>query len=141
MKTKQPMPFQSLPEDYDELCRMFLPRPIHDRVGYGNTVEVADRFAGFEDEMTDDQNDYFDLLCDLIEKYDQNNAPAPKVKAADLLRHLAKEHDLTGADISRILGKSSPLGRMILRGERKITAAHAMCLGKHFGVRADAFFS
>ena len=141
MKTKQPKPFKSLPKSYGQLCDMFLPRPIHDQVGYANTVEIADMFAGFEDQMTDGQNDYFDLLCDLIEKYDQENVSIPKLKAVDLLRHLANEHALTGAKISSILGKSAPLGRMILRGERKITADHAVCLGKHFGLRADVFIS
>ena len=36
-------------------------------------------------------------------------------------------------------GKSLPLGPMILRGERKITANHAVRLGSHFGLRPDAF--
>ncbi|MDE0861470.1 MAG: hypothetical protein OSA93_15005 [Akkermansiaceae bacterium] len=141
MKTKQPASFQALPKDYDALCRKFLPRPIHDKIAYQNTAEVADTFAGLEDQMTGDQNDYFDLLCDLIEKYDRESLPPLKVSAVALLRHLAQEHRLTGADISRILGKSAPLGRMILRGERSITADHAITLARHFGLRADAFIT
>ena len=37
--------------------------------------------------MTPDQNDYFDLLCDLIEKYDRESLPPLKVSAVALLRH------------------------------------------------------
>ena len=75
-----------MPRDYAGLCRVFLPRPIHDEIGYRNTVEIAGVFAGFEDQMTADQNDYFGLLC---------------------------EHGLAGADLSRILGRSLPPGSMI----------------------------
>ncbi len=139
MKTKQTPDFTAMPKDYAGLCGMFLPRPIHDQAGYENTVEIADVFAGFEHRMTQDQNDYFDLLCDLIEKRDQETVRQPKPGALDLLKHLIKEHGLTGADLSRILGKSPALGPMILRGERKITATHAVRLGRHFGLRPDAF--
>jgi len=141
MKTKHSRHFSAMPTDYAGHCRAFLPRPIHDEVGYRNTVEIADVFAGFEDRMTEDQNDYFDLLCDLIEKREKETVPPPKLRSLGLLKHLLKEHGLVGADLSRILGKSLPLGPMILRGERKITASHAVRLGGHFGLRADAFLS
>lgn len=139
MKTRRAHDFSSMPTDYGELCREFLPRPIHDRTGYEHTVEMADVFAGHEERMSDGQNDYFDLLCDLIEKYEQATVVRPKVAAPDLLKHLLEEHGLSGADLSRILGRSANLGPMILRGERKITAAHAVRLGKHFGLSSGAF--
>ena len=141
MKTKHSNNFSAMPKDYAGLCQVFLPRPIHDKVGYRNTVEIADVFAGFEDQMTEDQEDYFDLLCDLIEKHETEIVPLPKVRAHDLLKHLLHEHNLAGADLSRILGKSLPLGPMILRGERNITADHAVRLGRHFNLRADLFLT
>jgi hypothetical protein len=55
--------------------------------------------------------------------------------------HLSCEHQLSGADISRIPGKSASLGAMILRGDRGITAAHAVRLGSHFGLPPGAFLS
>jgi len=116
-----------------------LPRPIHDQIGYDNTVEMADQFAGFEGLMTNGQNDYFDLLCDLIEKYEMEQITPPKLNARELLQHLADENNLSGAAISRVLGKSEQLGRLILRGKRNITAEHAINLGKYFGIRPDAF--
>jgi antitoxin component HigA of HigAB toxin-antitoxin module len=139
MKTKHSLNFSAMPTDYAGLCRMFLPRPIHDKAGYQNTVKIADVFAGFEDRMTADQNDYFDLLCDLIAKWEQESVRPPKLRSIGLLKHLLDERGLVGADLSRILGRSPALGPMILRGERKITANHAVRLGEHFGLRADAF--
>ena len=81
MNTKHTQSFHAMPKDYAGLCGVFLPRPIHDKVGYENTVEIADVFAGFESEMTADQNDYFDLLCDLIGKHDQESTRPSKLRS------------------------------------------------------------
>lgn len=130
MKTRVNVPLEALPKRYSDLCQVMLPRPIHDEVGYANTVELANAFAGFEEQLTDDQNDYFDLLCDLIEKYERENTTFPQLSALKLLKHLLEEHQLSAVDLSRILGKSAPLGRKILSCERRITADHAVALAR-----------
>jgi antitoxin component HigA of HigAB toxin-antitoxin module len=56
-----------------------------------------------------------------------------------MLKHLLEQHGLSGVDLSRLLGVSSKLGPMILRGERSITVEHARALGAHFGLPAGAF--
>jgi len=81
MKTKTKLRFQDLPKDYAALCRVFLPRPIHDAVDYANLVEVADAMVLWLDEFTPGQADYFDLLCSLIEEYYAKNVKWPKVTA------------------------------------------------------------
>ncbi len=139
MKTKNAPAFKSIPADYVGLCLLLPPRPIHDEVGYRNTLEIADIMAGFEDRMTADQKDYFDLLCELIEKYEERSSKRPKLRAVALLKHLLGEHGLSGAALSRILGKSASLGPMVLRGERQITADHAVRLGKYFALSPAAF--
>jgi len=140
MKTKANLSFAAMPKDYEALCRLFLPRPIHDKTDYANTVEMAEVFAGFEKMMTVDQTDYFDHLCTLIERYDAERMKWRKVSGVGLLQHLLDDHGLSGADLSRILGASSRhLGPMILRGEREITAEHARVLGKHFALNPGVF--
>jgi len=107
--------FTGLPKDYTGLCRMLTPRPIHD------------------------QEDYFDLLCRLIEDYDKEHLDAPKATALDALQHLLDAHDMSAADLARLLGVHRTLGGMILRGERQLTLAHVRTLAKHFSVSADLF--
>ena len=48
---------------------LHLPRPIHDKVGYENALEIAEAMAGWEERFTPDQDDYFGLLTDLIFAY------------------------------------------------------------------------
>lgn len=138
-KSKTRLRFADMPKDYAALCRLHLPRPIHDKAEYGNTVEIADVFAGFEREMNTAQADYFDLLCSLIEAWDKEHVAWRKVGGLEILRHLVEEHSLSGADLSRILGASRMLGPMILRGDRAITADHARVLGAHFSLPAGVF--
>jgi len=141
MKTKTKLRFQDLPKDYAALCRVFLPRPIHDAVDYANTAEVTDAMVLWHEEFTRDQADYFDLLCSLIEDYDTKNVKWPKVTGADMLNHLMEARGMSAAELSRVLGTSRNLGAMILRGERKLTLKHVQTLARHFRVSADLFLA
>jgi len=131
--------FAKLPKDYAGLCRMLTPRPIHDKVDYENVTEITDAMAGHK--LTADQEDYFDLLCRLIEDYEKEHAQLDmsKVTALDALQHLLEAHDMGAADLARLLDVHRTLGGMILRGERQLTLAHVRTLAKHFSVSADLF--
>jgi len=140
MKSTRPkLEFARLPKDYAGLCRLLIPRPIHDHLDFENITEITDAMAGHP--LTADQEDYFDLLCRLIEDYEQEHMQldTPKVTALDALKHLLDAHDMTAADLSRLLGVHRTLGAMILRGERQLTLAHVRTLAGHFRVSADLF--
>lgn len=80
--------FASLPKDYAGLCRILLPRPLHDQVEFQNLLEVADVMAGHD--LTPDQEDYFELLCRLIEDYEKERVPAPKVSGLEALKKCSR---------------------------------------------------
>jgi HTH-type transcriptional regulator/antitoxin HigA len=65
----------------------------------------------------------------------------PKISGLDALKHLLEEHEMSAADLSRMLHTSRNLGAMILRGERKLTLNHVRTLARHFGVSADVFLT
>src|SRR5437588_7057906 len=92
--------FDKLPKDYTGLCRLHLPRPIRDKVDLENVIRITDAMAGHR--FTVDQDDYFDLLCGLIEDYEREHEhlATPKVSGLDSLRHLVAEHGMTAADLS-----------------------------------------
>jgi HTH-type transcriptional regulator/antitoxin HigA len=131
--------FARLPKDYAGLCQILTPRPIHDRVEFQNILEITDAMAGHK--LTSDQEDYFDLLCRLIEHYEKEHVNAPKVTVLEALQHLLDAHSMTAADLARLLNVHRTLGAMILRGERKLTLNHVRTLAQHFGVSADLFLS
>jgi HTH-type transcriptional regulator / antitoxin HigA len=139
MKIATKLRFEVMPKDYAGLCRVLTPRTIHDKVDYENVTEITDAMAGHK--LTADQEDYFDLLCQLIENYEKEHAQlsAPKVTGLEMLQHLLDAHDMSAADLARLLDVHRTLGAMILRGERQLTLTHVQKLSKHFGVSADLF--
>lgn len=141
IKRKAKLHFEALPRDYAGLVGVFTPRPIRDKTDYANTVEVADAMAVHAEVFSRDQEDYFDILCRLIEAWDAEHVTWRKVGGREMLKYMVEEHGLSGADLSRILGVSRLLGPMILRGEREITAAHARALGKYFALSPGVFIA
>ncbi len=137
--TRSKTSFATLPRDYAGLCGVLMPRPIHDRVGWENALEISEAMAGHE--LTADQEDYFDLLCRLVEDFEQGQAAmeSPAVTPLEALQHLLDANDLSGADLARLLGVHRNLGAMILRGERQLTLAHVRTLAHRFCVSADLF--
>ncbi len=126
-----------LPKDYAGLCRLLAPRPIHDKADYQNVTEITEAMAGHD--LTPDQEDYFDLLCRLIEDYERQRVEFPQVSGLGALEHLLEAHGMRASDLARLLGVHRTLGGMILRGERKLTLKHVRTLARHFGVSADLF--
>jgi antitoxin component HigA of HigAB toxin-antitoxin module len=141
-KTKIPPLFANFPKDYRRLCDLCLPRPIHDKVGYENALEVAEAMAGFEHRLTRDQADYFELLTDLILAYEEEHEKASwemKLPLRERLQSLLESTGWTASDLGRILGLDATMGNKIVRGERKLTAEHVRKLSAHFFLSAEYF--
>ena len=138
MKTAAKLTFASMPKTYEGLVHLHMPRLIRDEIAYDNTCEVADALAGHE--LNADQDDYFALLCDLIEAYDKENSPHdPEVSGLDTLKYLLEEHDLTGDDLAKILKVDRSLAYRILKGERNLTTTHIKNLAAHFNLSPGLF--
>lgn len=127
-----------LPKTYVELVALHVPRPISDRVSYENTVAIVDALAGHA--LNRDQEDYLEILGDLIESYEEENLPAlPKVTGPKLVRYLLEENGLTGDDLARLLKVDRSVAYRILKGTRNLTTDHIRKLCDRFSVRADLF--
>ena len=83
------------------------------------------------------RQDYFYLLCRLLEEYDRAHVRWPKAGVQARLRHLLDESGMSAAEFSRLLGGSRNLGAMILRGDRNLTVAHIRKLSAHFRVSPE----
>jgi antitoxin component HigA of HigAB toxin-antitoxin module len=138
MKTTAKIEFGDLPKDYRGLCKLHMPRPIHDQEDLQNVTEIADAMAGHD--LNADQEDYFDLLSGLIENYEgEHLRPSAKASGIGALKHLLEAHGMNATGLSRLLGSHRTLGAMILRCDRELTLTHVRKLAKHFAVSADLF--
>jgi HTH-type transcriptional regulator / antitoxin HigA len=138
MKTISKVSFGKLPKTYDKLIKFHVPRPIHDDVGYQNTVEVIDALAG--QQVNEDQEDYLLVLSGLVERYESETLPAPRpVSGLAMLKYVLNENGLTGDDLATILDVDRSVAYRILKGERGLTTTHVKELRDRFAVSADLF--
>ena len=129
-----------LPESFAELVDFHLPRPIHDDVAYRNTVEVVDAMAGHE--LTKDQEDYLELLSQLIETFEAATSPlGKKTSGIAALKYLLEENSMIGDDLGKLLGVDRSVAFKILKGRRRLTADHVKKLAARFKVTTDLFLA
>jgi HTH-type transcriptional regulator / antitoxin HigA len=130
--------FTNLPTTYAELLAWFPPRRLHDDAAYERTMEIIDRMAVMT--LNDDQEEYLELLSDMVEGYAEKVAPPmPQPSARDMLKYLMEEHDLNGGDLAGILKIRRAFAYRLLNGQRRLTADHIKALAEYFGVSADLF--
>ena len=129
-----PESFAALPKDYTGLCQHYVPRPLHDAADYAAALQAIEPLVGFEDRLNADQVDYLEAVSSFIEAYDRPRVKWPKGTALDTLKFLLEQHELSAADLSRILGSDRSLGSKVLRGERRLTADHIRTLARRFNV-------
>ena len=127
-------PVDRLPKDYLGLCQRYVPRPLHNAADYAAARQAIEPLVGFADRLTADQTDYIEAVSSFIEAYDQTRVKWPKGTPLDTLNFLLEQHNLTAADLSRLLGADRSLGPKILRGERRLTVDHIRTLAKHWNI-------
>ena len=125
---------RTLGQDYLGLCQHYVPRPLHDAADYAAARQAIEPLRGFEERLNADQADYLEAVSSFIEVYDQERVKWPKGTALDTLKFLLEQHEMSAADLSRILGSDRSLGPKLLRGERRLTVDHIRTLARRFNI-------
>lgn len=135
----QPARYEDIPKTYNRLVVMHPLRPIRNDVDLAHATEIIDMLAGHE--LNADQTDYLDVLSTLVEVYERIHSPLddPAIGGLDALRALLDEHDMSAADLARLLGVHRSMGSKLLQGERALTSRHLKMLSDRFKVSADLF--
>jgi HTH-type transcriptional regulator/antitoxin HigA len=139
LKAEMEAAFRKLPPTYEDLCRVYLPRKIHDKSECQRTTAVIDALS-MREGLNKDQLDYLELVGDLVNEYEQEHVAQPENSSpVEVLRYLMEENGISTRQMSRILGKDESIVSKILKGERSITIEHARKFGGHFGVNPGLF--
>ena len=126
--------FATLPKDYTGLCQRYVPRPLHDAADYAAARRAIEPLLGFEERLTADQADYLEAVSSFLETHDRARVKWPQGAALDTLKFLLAQHEMSAADLSRVLGGDRSMGPKLLRGERRLTVDHIRTLARHFHV-------
>ena len=132
--------FADMPTDYAALVAMHPPRPLHDAIDEQNVEEIVAEMAGHD--LSRDQEDYLDLLSDLLLKYQSRTQPTPprtRRSPHDRLKYLLAQAEMTPAQLAKLLGCSQPLVSLLLSGKRNLSKQNIKKLAVHFKLDAKYF--
>ena len=133
-KTSLPR-FSALPKTYGALCRLHMPRTIHDGIELDAATEIIDLMAGHK--LTKDQEDYLTTLADLTAVYEENHvAHFPKLKPHELLAAHLENIDMSATAWGKLIGIDRSTASRLLRGERKLNTDHIRKTAKALHINA-----
>lgn len=126
---------------YMDLVGRFPLRPLRAEADYDAAVEVLDALAG-RDDLNPGEVDYLEALTRFVEDYDDAHHPfaARGTGPVQILKYLLAEHDMSRADLGRVLGSASAAS-MVLNGQRDLSRARMAKLAAYFKVDAGLFVS
>jgi HTH-type transcriptional regulator/antitoxin HigA len=85
------------------------------------------------------EQEYLDVLTDIVEKYESENCPMSPVSDADMLRHLIEARGITQAQLSADVNIPMSSISEVLHGKKKLTRRHIGILAEYFGVDPGVF--
>ena len=125
---------------YLDLVRTLPLRPIRDEAGLDRAIAMVDSLIDRED-LDPGEQDYLDVLSDLVEKYEAEHHRPPAVSEAEMLRHLIEARDVTQARVAGETGIAESTISAILAGKRRLSRNHVAALARYFKVSPAVFIS
>jgi HTH-type transcriptional regulator / antitoxin HigA len=122
--TKTSLPsFSRLPKSYDALCRIHMPRTLHDEDELETVTGIIDLMAGHE--LSADQADYLETLSELAAAYEAAHYDElPCLPPHAFLAAHLENIGLTITEWGKRIGIDRSTASRLIRGERKLNTGH-----------------
>src|SRR5712691_9050243 len=125
---------------YLNLVRRFPLRPLRSDADLDTAIAVIDALID-ECELTAPEQDYLDVLSDLVEAYEAEMVPMRPVGDADLLRFLIEQKRVTQAAAASGAGIAESTISEVLAGKRRLNRSEIAKLARYFHVEFGAFLA
>ena len=125
---------------YLDLVRQFSLRPLRTEADLDAAIAVV---AALIDRptLTAPEQDYLDVLGDLVEAYEAEAVPMTHVRDADMLRFLIEQKGVTQAKLATGAGIAESTISEVLSGKRKLNRTQIGKLAQYFHIEPSAFLS
>ncbi|VTU00661.1 transcription regulator containing hth domain : Putative transcription regulator containing HTH domain OS=Singulisphaera acidiphila (strain ATCC BAA-1392 / DSM 18658 / VKM B-2454 / MOB10) GN=Sinac_3988 PE=4 SV=1: HTH_3 [Gemmataceae bacterium] len=123
---------------YLELVRRFPLRPLRSAADLDAAVAVIDALTD-QDDLAPPEQDYLDVLSDLVHAYETVAVPVEPVGDADLLRFLIEQKGITQVEVARQAGIAESTISAVLAGKRKLNRLQIGKLARYFHVEPGVF--
>ncbi len=125
---------------YLELVRKFPLRPLRTDADLDTAISVIDTLLDLPT-LTAPEQDYLDVLSDLVEVYESETVPMRPVGDADLLRFLIEQTGVPQATAAARAGIAESTISEVLAGKRRLNRGQITKLADYFKVEPGVFMS
>src|ERR1700722_14467683 len=126
-------------EIYLELVRTFPLRPIRSDAELDRAIAIIDSLIT-RDDLELGEEDYVDVLSDLVHRYEAEHDPIVPVPDADLVRFLLESNDMAQTELAQRSEIAESTISAILARKRKLSRRHIETFAKIFRVSPALFF-
>lgn len=123
---------------YFDLVLRFPLRPIRSDKELDAAVRMVDSLLDRRD-LAPEEEDYLEVLGDLVEQYESEAHPMAPVSDAEMLRNLIEAKGVSQTQISDATGIADSTISEVLKGKRSLNRGHIGKLARYFSVSPDVF--
>jgi HTH-type transcriptional regulator/antitoxin HigA len=123
---------------YLELVRQVPLRPIRSDKELQRAIAMVDGLID-RDDLGRDEQDYLDVLSDLVERYESEEYPIAPVSDAEMLRHLMEAKGVTQTEVAQATDIAASTVSEVLAGKRTLSRTHIGKLARYFHVGPGVF--
>lgn len=125
---------------YLELIRKFPLRPIRSERELDQAAAVIDELTD-KDRLSAAEEDYLEVLGDLVRQYEAEHHPIPRADDGEVLRFLIDAREVNQSRLARDAGIAESTISEVLSGRRKLNRRQIGKLARYFNVEPSVFFS
>jgi HTH-type transcriptional regulator/antitoxin HigA len=123
---------------YLELVRRFPLRPLQNDADLEAAIEVVNSLID-QNRRSKPEEDYLDVLGNLVEAYEDEHIPIEPADDAELLRLLIEAKKVTQTQVAKATGIVESTISEVLSGKRKLNRKQIGKLARYFRVSPEAF--
>ena len=125
-------------EKYLDLIRSFPLRPIRTDSELERATAVLHRLLD-ADTLSTPEQDYLEILGNLIEEYEVTEHPIEEVAPHEMLAGLMEANSISQVELSKVTGITVSTISELLSRQREFNVGHAERLAAYFGLKPTAF--
>lgn len=123
---------------YLKLIKKLPLRPIRSERELDRAIAMIDSLLG-QRPLSQDEQDYFDVLSDLVEQYEDEHHPMPALSDAAMLRQLIEAKGVKQIEVARASRIANSTISSVLNGSRTLNRRHIRALADYFSVDPSVF--
>src|SRR3972149_836915 len=125
-------------DPYLDLVIHFPLKPIRSDAELDEAIKVTDCLLAKKSLLPEEQ-DYLEVLGDLVERYESQTHPMAPLSDADILHHLLEARGITQSEAAQSTGIAISTLSEVLSGKRTLNRDHIGRLARYFNVSPEVF--